>query len=152
MAHSAPSSSSSGATSAAPRAAYDWDKDREAGLEREKRATEDFIRANPFPSFPEMLLRIEKATRVNPFYESILRGYKEEHHGALAKCYANFMDEAFCRRQGEIINAAGGWDAMSNSCTVFRYLSPLASSDDIGVRGYVIALDGYWNGVGDFKL
>lgn len=88
---------------------------------------------------------------MNSLYADILRSYKKEHHEALAACYANFMDEAFCRRQGEIINASGGWDAMSNSCTVFKYLSPLASSHDIGVRGFAVALEEYWNGVGDFR-
>lgn len=114
-------------------------------VQEEKDAIVSFVSANPYPSYTEMMNRLES-------FPELYAEYGEYNHMAMKTCYENLTNKEVCKRVGEHIYNRGGIQAMRSNYYVLKILSPLAMSTDIVVkcaaRDYVECA---WDGIGSWR-
>lgn len=115
-------------------------------VSREFKMVKEFTDKNPYPSYEELLSRLQKSDR--PFPISLTSLYKENIHQFCKAIYENPVNMKKAREMGQNIYNEGGKEAMEACIYVLRMFSPTASSNSIQISGFWRMTEGWWDGIG----
>lgn len=106
----------------------------------DEEAIKRFVQTNPYPSYEEMMERID--CRIDLFAE-----YGPKNHDWCKTIYENPTNQKLIVEMGKAIYMMGGLQALSKNHEVIKYYSPYWSSSnpEIKVQGYII--EGYFEAV-----
>ena len=115
-------------------------------IQKENKLIREYIKTHPFPSYDVMRKAILKQNEIDWLAE-----FGEYNYNCLKICYENILDDAICKKMGQLIHARGGFTAMQENYETFKYLSPLAQSLNIAIRTAYKCLEYSWEGVGEWR-
>jgi dissimilatory sulfite reductase (desulfoviridin) alpha/beta subunit len=107
-------------------------------VEEEKKAIEEFVSNNPYPSYEEIL------SLIKPDIE-MWAEYGEPNHYFCKEIYENVTNKEIVKKSGERIDKRGGIQAMRQNYYVLKLASPLKKIYHINPARWISVS---WNGVG----
>ena len=103
-------------------------------------AIKKFVLTNPYPSYEEMMERID--SRVDLFAE-----YGPKNHEWCKTIYENPTNQKLIVEMGKAIYKRGGMHALCKNHEIIKYFSPYWSSSDQEIRVQGRIIEEYFEGV-----
>lgn len=110
---------------------------------------DSFIAFNPYPSYKEMLNKIEKHPDTS-ISIAMWCEYGKPHHMLLKEVYESGMNKEIIRKAGEAIYKLGGMRAMQMNYYAFMHCSPFRHSENENIVFAYKDLEYGWDGIGDW--